>query len=196
MSDNLKRDLKHVYETRAGRGGGTWAHWHIAMAYAKFLSNEFHMWANTVVRERHRYGRAFIAFVADNLKSRDTDLWQTRPYSFACQPSRHPNLILLTVRRRTDRDEMGDSHAFDEHQGRPDRAAVNRLEMRMPLQSPQQPQDGRSRLGSLRGPAKMRGPAVRRISRCVGVQAVRADSAVLRSHRRRASSDRFRFRRG
>lgn len=103
MSDNLKRDLKHVYEARAGRGGGTWAHWHIAMAYAKFLSNEFHMWANTVVRERHRYGRAFIAFVADNLKSRDTDLWQTRPYSFACQPSRHPNLILLTVRRRTDR---------------------------------------------------------------------------------------------
>lgn len=29
MSDNLKADLNQVYETRAGRGGGTWAHWHI-----------------------------------------------------------------------------------------------------------------------------------------------------------------------
>ena len=36
-----------------GRGGGaTFAHWQIALAYAKYLSPEFHMWCNTVVRER------------------------------------------------------------------------------------------------------------------------------------------------
>ena len=28
------------------------AHWQIALAYAKYLSPEFHMWCNTVVRER------------------------------------------------------------------------------------------------------------------------------------------------
>ena len=33
----------------AGRGG-TWAHWQIGLAYAKYLSVEFHMWCNTVVR--------------------------------------------------------------------------------------------------------------------------------------------------
>jgi hypothetical protein len=34
------------------RRSGTWAHWQIALAYAKYLSPEFHMWCNTVVRER------------------------------------------------------------------------------------------------------------------------------------------------
>ncbi len=33
-------------------GGSTLAHWQIALAYAKYLSPEFHMWCNTVVRER------------------------------------------------------------------------------------------------------------------------------------------------
>jgi KilA-N domain len=32
-------------------GGGTFAHWQIAMAYAKYLSPEFHMWCNTIVRQ-------------------------------------------------------------------------------------------------------------------------------------------------
>jgi hypothetical protein len=35
-----------------GIGGVTFAHWQIALAYAKYLSPEFHMWCNTVVRER------------------------------------------------------------------------------------------------------------------------------------------------
>jgi hypothetical protein len=35
-----------------GRQPGTWAHWQIGLAYAKYLSHEFHMWCNTVVRER------------------------------------------------------------------------------------------------------------------------------------------------
>lgn len=56
VSDNLKADLSQVYETRAGRGGGTFAHWQLAMAYAKFLSPQFHMWANTVIRERMEGG--------------------------------------------------------------------------------------------------------------------------------------------
>lgn len=36
----------------ARKRGGTFAHWQIALAYAKYLSPEFHMWCNTVVRER------------------------------------------------------------------------------------------------------------------------------------------------
>lgn len=41
----------HIIETKRGRNGGTFAHWQIALAYAKYLSPEFHMWCNTVVRE-------------------------------------------------------------------------------------------------------------------------------------------------
>ena len=39
-----------LIETRRGRGGGTWAHWQIGMAYAKYLSPEFHAWCNEVVK--------------------------------------------------------------------------------------------------------------------------------------------------
>ncbi|SFI84626.1 KilA-N domain-containing protein [Albimonas pacifica] len=40
----------HLFENRPGRGGGTWAHWQIGMAYAKYLSPAFHAWCNEVVR--------------------------------------------------------------------------------------------------------------------------------------------------
>jgi hypothetical protein len=30
-----------LVHTAEGRGGGTWAHWQLAMAYAKYLSPEF-----------------------------------------------------------------------------------------------------------------------------------------------------------
>lgn len=45
----------HIQTQRGGSGAGrgaTYAHWQIGLAYAKYLSPEFHMWCNTVVRER------------------------------------------------------------------------------------------------------------------------------------------------
>lgn len=33
-----------------GRGGGTFAHWQIGLAYAQYLNPAFHAWCNTVVR--------------------------------------------------------------------------------------------------------------------------------------------------
>jgi hypothetical protein len=36
---------------RAGEGGATWAHWQLGMAYAQYLSPEFHAWCNDVVRK-------------------------------------------------------------------------------------------------------------------------------------------------
>lgn len=32
-------------------GGGTWAHWQIGLAYAKYLEPKFHVWCNDVVRK-------------------------------------------------------------------------------------------------------------------------------------------------
>lgn len=40
--------------------GSTFAHWQVAMAYAKYLSPEFHMWCNDVVRA-HMEGRSLQA---------------------------------------------------------------------------------------------------------------------------------------
>lgn len=39
-----------ISTVRGGKSPGTWAHWQVALAYAKYLSPEFHSWCNTVVR--------------------------------------------------------------------------------------------------------------------------------------------------
>lgn len=41
-----------LLKSTKGRYGGTYAHYQIALAYAKYLSPEFHMWANEVLMER------------------------------------------------------------------------------------------------------------------------------------------------
>lgn len=41
-----------LIKTTRGKGGGTWAHWQIALAYAKYLSPELHMFVNQVFKER------------------------------------------------------------------------------------------------------------------------------------------------
>lgn len=46
--NGVSYDLVHV--DRGGREPGTWAHWQVGMAYAKYLSPEFHAWCNEVVR--------------------------------------------------------------------------------------------------------------------------------------------------
>jgi len=52
MADILNVPNGHIQTTRGGRDPATWAHWQIGLAYAKYLSPEFHAWCNTVVRER------------------------------------------------------------------------------------------------------------------------------------------------
>lgn len=42
----------HIIVSKKGKAGGTWAHWQVALAYAKYLSPEFHGWCNEVVREQ------------------------------------------------------------------------------------------------------------------------------------------------
>jgi hypothetical protein len=44
--------IELCFSQRGGKNPGTWAHWQLALAYAKYLSPEFHMWANEVVKER------------------------------------------------------------------------------------------------------------------------------------------------
>lgn len=53
IEENLKPALGRFEGIRTVRGGdsaGTWAHWQIALAYAKYLSHEFHAQCNTVIR--------------------------------------------------------------------------------------------------------------------------------------------------
>jgi hypothetical protein len=43
---------EYLLQTTRGRTGGTFAHWQIALAYAKYLSPELHMHVNEVYKER------------------------------------------------------------------------------------------------------------------------------------------------
>jgi hypothetical protein len=56
-----------VMNMKSGKGGGTWAHWQIAMAYAKYLDPKFHMWCNTIVRS-HMEGRPTVGHVPEELE--------------------------------------------------------------------------------------------------------------------------------
>ena len=60
MGEVGKSHFGLVSASRGGQAGGaTFAHWQIAMAYAKYLSPAFHAWCNEVVRERMEGKPAF-----------------------------------------------------------------------------------------------------------------------------------------
>jgi len=46
--ENVIQD--HIIKSTRGRFGGTFAHWQIALAYAKYLSPEFHIHCNNIIR--------------------------------------------------------------------------------------------------------------------------------------------------
>lgn len=44
--------ISHVFRSMRGRGNkGVWSHWQVALAYAKYLSNDFHRFVNEAFRE-------------------------------------------------------------------------------------------------------------------------------------------------
>ncbi|AHD09997.1 KilA-N domain-containing protein [Phaeobacter gallaeciensis] len=50
VSQNLSE--AQVLTSKRGKNGGTFAHWQIGIAYAKYLSHDFHMWGNQAIREK------------------------------------------------------------------------------------------------------------------------------------------------
>lgn len=54
--------ISHNNLIDARKRAGTWAHWQIGLAYAKYLNPEFHMWCNSVARA-HMEGKPVVASV-------------------------------------------------------------------------------------------------------------------------------------
>ena len=52
LSKKLKGDSQSLLKTIPGRYGGTFGHYQIALAYAKYLDPELHIWCNEVVVDR------------------------------------------------------------------------------------------------------------------------------------------------
>jgi len=60
VSASEKVAPSYLLKTKPGKGGGTFAHWQIALAYAKYLSPELHMAVNEVFM-RHKAGDPTLA---------------------------------------------------------------------------------------------------------------------------------------
>lgn len=53
--------ISGIETKRGGTAPGTWGHWQIALAYAKYLDPQFHMQCNAVIRERMQAPRVALA---------------------------------------------------------------------------------------------------------------------------------------
>lgn len=60
-------EISGIWKSKRGNNGGTFGHWQIGLAYAKYLSPDFHMWCNSVVRA-HMEGEKAPAIPADTLE--------------------------------------------------------------------------------------------------------------------------------
>jgi hypothetical protein len=70
-------DADGLVATVRGNGGGTWAHWQLALSYARYLSPPFHLWCNTVLRAVMERQEAPLAGVDDPLLAHLSGLFRT-----------------------------------------------------------------------------------------------------------------------
>lgn len=66
-----------IYATKRGKGGGTFAHWQIALAYAKYLSPELHMQVNEVYARVKSGDVTIAAEIAERARPADAE-WLAR----------------------------------------------------------------------------------------------------------------------
>lgn len=74
VCETLNVPQRDIYKATKGKGGGTYAHWQIALAYAKYLSPELHMQVNEVYARVKSGDVTLAAEIADKAKPADA-LW-------------------------------------------------------------------------------------------------------------------------
>ena len=52
VADTHNVPVGHIIKGQRGKGGDTFGHWQIGIAFAKYLSHDFHMWGNRAIREK------------------------------------------------------------------------------------------------------------------------------------------------
>lgn len=52
LIESMNVEKSHILKTKRGEGGGTWAHWQLALSYAQYLSPDLHLAVNQVFKER------------------------------------------------------------------------------------------------------------------------------------------------
>lgn len=95
----LNTGKSRIWKSRRGKHlGGTWAHWQIAMAYAKHLSHEFHRFVN----------EAFRRWTNGETRASCSEPPSSPPASPLVQQAR---LLLATIERQEEIARIQDEHA-------------------------------------------------------------------------------------
>lgn len=68
-AEKTKSPISEVLKKKAGRNGGTFAHWQIALAYAKWLSPELHLQVNDIYRRFQEADPALAESIIDRTES-------------------------------------------------------------------------------------------------------------------------------
>lgn len=96
---HLNASQDGIIQTERGRYGGTWAHWQVGMAYAQYLSPQFHAWCNSVVRS-HMEGR--LAPVAGYVAQADFNQFAGQVVSAITSMQEHFDAYQTETRSRFD----------------------------------------------------------------------------------------------
>ena len=75
IAKSLNLHAAHIYKTKRGKGGGTYAHWQIALAYAKYLSHELHMRVNETYMRAQSGDVTLAAEIAEKQKDPKKTEW-------------------------------------------------------------------------------------------------------------------------
>ncbi len=75
LAENLKVSATHIYKTTRGKSGGTFAHWQIALAYAKYLSHELHMRVNETYMRAQSGDVTLAAEIAEKQQDPKKTAW-------------------------------------------------------------------------------------------------------------------------
>lgn len=75
VAKNLNVTRCDIYKTTRGKGGGTFVHWQIALAYAKYLSPELHMRVNETYMRAQSGDVTLAAEIAEKQKDPKKTEW-------------------------------------------------------------------------------------------------------------------------
>lgn len=75
VAKSLNTEASRIYKTTRGKGGGTYAHWQIALAYAKYLSHELHMRVNETYMRAQSGDVTLAAEIAEKQQDPKKTAW-------------------------------------------------------------------------------------------------------------------------
>jgi hypothetical protein len=90
-------DTDGFVATVRGHQGGTWGHWQLALAYARYLAPAFHLWCNTTVRAAMERPDAPLATGIDPLAHQITRQFQRLHHRLDILDRHAADLMLLQL---------------------------------------------------------------------------------------------------